>query len=188
MAKIESPAAYLRSLLPEGKKRIDDDVCFIPPNDKRLDAYDMESVTAIRTKDLTKLRSLLSSGKSFEGCNRAGESLLHLACRRADSQTVSFLIEEAFVETNVRDELGRTILHDACWRPSPDFQIMDALIHNASPNLLLAEDVRGHTCFDYVRKSDWSAWMQYLERRREVILQRVSLFESIKDSSLQILG
>ena len=124
---------------------------------------------AIRSRNVTKLRDLLKQGKSFDACNRNGETLLHLACRRADLETVSFLIHEAGVSASVRDDLGRTVLHDVCWRPEPSFELMDALFRIIPSSLLLAEDKRGDTPFDYVRPESREAWTRFLEERRDLI-------------------
>ena len=53
----------------------------------------------------------------FDGRNRNGESLLHLACRRSTVDVVQFLIHEAQVNMTMTDLYGRTCLHDICWRP-----------------------------------------------------------------------
>ena len=170
-----SPVGFLRAVLPK-ESRIRRRPCYRRSNnttdDIRRDAYDVETVQAIRSKDLTKLRQLLEAGKSFDACNLNGETLLHLACRRGDVQTVLFLIEEANVDLDVCDGMGRNVLHDVCWRPSPDFDIMDVVMSKLSPDALLAEDARGHTPFDYVRKEHWESWTSFLEMKRASLLER----------------
>jgi Ankyrin repeats (3 copies) len=172
----ESPVRLLRSMFPEHKRRATFTQHCRPrsgPSDDR--GYTMEAVTAIRSGDVHHLRQLLGEGERFDACNRNGESLLHLACRRGDLQTVLFLIREAGVSVEARDDLGRTVLHDICWRPRPDTQLMDLLLLTAHPSLLLAEDRRGHTPFDYARLSDWNLWNTYLSERRELIERRALL-------------
>ena len=172
----ESPVRLLRSMFPESKRRAAHSLCRPrcgAPRDDR--GYTMEAVTAIRTGDVHQLRQLLEEGERFDACNRNGESLLHLACRRGDLQTVLFLIREAGVSVEARDDLGRTVLHDICWRPRPDTQLMDLLLLTAHPSLLLAEDKRGHSPFDYARLSDWNLWNAYLSERRDLIERRALL-------------
>ena len=59
-------------------------------------------------------------------CNRFGESIVHMACRRADFEVVDFLLENIGDVWGV-DDFGRTPLHDACWRPEPRFDIVTCL-------------------------------------------------------------
>jgi hypothetical protein len=117
----------------------------LPVTDDELVRYTMISVNAIRNSDVVQLRHILlqhppilpSSNAShhhhhhpqyensttpislswFDGRNRNGESLLHLACRRSTVDVVKFLIDEAQVNVFVTDLCGRTCLHDICWRP-----------------------------------------------------------------------
>lgn len=144
-----------------------------------LENYDMEKVTAIRENNLEKLRNILDNGGSFNACNRNGETLLHLACRRGNVDIVKFLVEEAKVEIEAQDDLGRSVLHDICWRPSPDFDLMELIMWKVSPAFLLAEDRRGHTCFDYCRKKDWNKWIEFLQSHAESIQRRASLYSKI---------
>jgi ankyrin repeat protein len=158
-----NPSVFTKTLFP-GRKHVRSPFKVEPPTDEQLEAYSMDIVRAIRESDLPKLQELLKDGHSFDACNRNGESLLHLACRRSDSDIAEFLINEAGVPTNVRDTIGRTVLHDICWRPRPDYKLMGLLIRNVSPDLLIAEDMRGHTCFDYSRKENWGEWVLFLKK------------------------
>ena len=145
------------------------------PSRAATDAYDMEAVNAIRDQDIPKLRKMLRAGKSLDACNRFGESLLHMACRRGHAKVVEFLVREAGVSTCIRDDFGRTPVHDACWTASPNFDVMDVLIQNASPDLLVGEDIRGHSPFRYARKEHWSNWIKYLKEREALINKRICL-------------
>lgn len=111
----QHPAAYLQSLFPE-QKRVRSTT--MTPDDELIDAYDNDVVRAIRSGDLIQLRRYLEEGRRFDGCNRNGKSLLHLACRRGEYEIVDFLLRDACVIPHVRDTMGRTALHDVCWRPS----------------------------------------------------------------------
>jgi len=168
------PTRVLRDLFAESELgrnllMLASEVVFPQPSQDVIDAYDLEVVNAIRKCDVSELREMRSRGKSFHACNRFGESLLHMACRRGDVGVLAFLVEEANVPLEVRDDFGRTPLHDACWTPEPNFEAMDLLLKFAPPHLLLAEDVRGHTPFDYARKEHWDAWAQYLRERSHLL-------------------
>jgi ankyrin repeat protein len=173
----ESPVQFLRSLFPKDEGQYHARPCIVAP--EVLDAYTMESVQAVRTRDVAKLREILDEGKSLDASNRNGETLLHLACRRGDLATIKFLLEEANVNTDVCDDMGRTILHDVCWRTSPDLEIMALLIQKLMPKTLIAQDRRGHTPFDYARREHFGEWMSFLQDNKKLIERRVALVSSI---------
>jgi ankyrin repeat protein len=179
-ATTESPVHFLRSLFPEGRHDHSRPSTVDPDN---YEPFDMETVQAIRNKDVSKLRELLKEGKHFDACNRNGETLLHLACRRGDLKTVRFLLEEACVHGDVCDDMGRTILHDVCWRPTPDLDIMNNLIRILLPDTLIAQDRRGHTPFDYVRREHWGVWMNFLRENKCLIERRVALVSSFQTTA-----
>jgi hypothetical protein len=102
---------------------------------------------------------------------------LRLACRRGNVEVVEFLVFEAAVKTDVVDTMGRTILHDALWRPrcQEAMELMDVLVRVVSPDLLVAEDVRGHSCFDYCRKENYGEWLYFIKKYSGVIQRRAKL-------------
>jgi ankyrin repeat protein len=173
----ESPVQFLRSLFSKDG-RVHSRPSTVDPDN--YEPYDMETVQAIRNKDVSKLRILLEKGKCFDACNLNGETLLHLACRRSDLKTVKFLLEEAHVNTDVYDDMGRNILHDVCWRPAPDLKLMATLIRILLPETLIAEDCRGHTPFDYVRREHWGVWMRFLQDNQCLIERRFALVSSVQ--------
>ena len=138
---------------------------FAKPSQESIDAYNLRAVRAIREKNVPMLRTMLEEGVSLDACNRFGESLIHMACRRGDVNVVKFLLLEGRVNIHVRDDFGRTPLHDACWTAEPNFSVMDTLLEYAPTELLLAEDVRGHTPFHYARKEHWESWVSFLKER-----------------------
>jgi ankyrin repeat protein len=144
-------------------------------DDDNVDHYTMSVVNAIRSHDIIKLEQLLEDGQCFEACNNQGEYLIHLACRRANLETIQFLVLKAGVNVNVRDDMGRTILHDLCWRPRFETYIMNFLLQVIDPTFLLMQDVRGHTPFDYSRSNDWAQWNTFLQSKSEFIRRRLSL-------------
>ena len=89
-----------------------------------IDAYTMEVSMAARKNDIKTLREL-------HACNKFGDSLLNIACRRSNTKIVKFLLEEAKVSVFLRDDTGRTPLHDACWTATPNFEIVDLLLNVA---------------------------------------------------------
>jgi len=148
---------------------------FIPPiTEEELLNYGVDVVTATRENDLETLRSIHSSGRSLSCCNRFGESLLHMACRRGYASIVLFLVEEANVSVRITDDCGRTPLHDALWHKECQYVIMDLLVRT-EPWLLLTCDKRGHTPFAYTRREHWANWRQFLWDRREHMLQAMDV-------------
>ena len=174
-----TPVTYLKTLFSQTEKGR----CFLrnprqrpytKPNQQCIDSYDLEIVKAIRNSDIPKLRAMLQEGKSCNACNRFGESIMHMACRRGLVDVVKFLIYEAHVAVDVRDDFGRTAMHDACWTIVPNLEVMDLVIRKISPDLLLSEDVRGHTPFHYARKEHWDVWVKFLEERDNILIRRLA--------------
>ena len=191
-----TPAALLRSILFSGitascssssrssKKRAlpDTPTCraMSTPDEDQVASFDHDVARAVRNNDLDQLREYLNDGRCFTGCNRNGESLLHLACRRSHADVVEFLLDEAGLSVaDYRDTLGRSCLHDCAWRPVPDWQLADRLLLRGggavSPWMLLEPDCRGHTCLDYVRARDHDAWNAYLLQSRAQLQRRAAL-------------
>lgn len=147
---------------------------FQKPPEEDIAAYDLETVKAIRSNNLEKLRQLWCSGKSMDACNQFGESVLHMACRRGYANIVEFLLREVKVRSDRCDDFGRNPFHDALWTSTPNFEVVDLLIDFADPTLLLSEDVRGNHPFAYARSDHSERWIEFLEKRREKILKRFS--------------
>jgi ankyrin repeat protein len=141
---------------------------FVTPTPAMVQAYTMEASKAVRDNDLDKLRELYYSGAVLECCNRFGESLVHVACRRGHTRIVKFLVEEVKASVHFVDDLKRTPLHDACWTSEPNFEIVDVLLR-AAPEHVLCADKRGHTPFDYARKTHWKQWARFLSERRSLL-------------------
>jgi hypothetical protein len=174
-----SPVTYLQSLFAtseKGRKLLmrPNLSPFMMPDSEFIDAYDMEAVKAIRCGDVVNLRRMLDEGQSFNACNKFGESLIHMACRRGGLDVVYFLMNDAQVNIDVRDDFGRTPLHDACWTTKPNFDLMDLLLKQAPPDLLVVQDIRGHTPFHYARREHWSEWIVFFQGREELLLRRLS--------------
>jgi hypothetical protein len=169
-----NPDDYLRQLVhslyniePKVKKAIDLGDYFPEITDEQIAAYDILVVSACRENDVERLKALhTDKAMSVSCCNRFGESLLHMACRRGFREMGQFLLEEANVCVRIRDDCGRTPLHDVCWNPQPQVDMAEALIRR-DPTLLLISDKRGHTPFQYSRPQHWPVWRQFVFDQRE---------------------
>ncbi|KAI2507041.1 hypothetical protein MHU86_7426 [Fragilaria crotonensis] len=139
---------------------------FHTPTDDEIASYHQEVIQAVRDRNIDRLRAYVVEGRNLQCCNRFGESLMHMACRRGFTDVVKFLVLEANCTVFVRDDYGRTAMHDAAWSPEPNFEMLEFLIEQA-PELLLMSDVRGHTPFSYVRKEHWQDWIVFLQSHRE---------------------
>lgn len=181
-----SPATFVRTILLQSKSvtsaisgediiavattRLNDDSYFLTYSEEQTEAYNNEKVYAVQGNDVETLRAFHEAGDIMQTSNRFGESLLHASCRRGFTDIVRFFINEAGVSPRVRDDMGRTPMHDACWSSSaPNHEIMRILITSA-PELLLSKDKRGHSPFDYARREYWPQWVQFLNEHRQLIV------------------
>jgi hypothetical protein len=158
------------------KLALETDATFILPTEERITAYKSDTLLAVRQDNLEKLRELHAAGANLECCNKFGENLISLACRRGYTDIVEFLVKEAKISLHVRDDYKRTPLHDACWTPEPNFEILDLLIREVPEHLIL-RDVRGFTPFDYVRANHWSKWVKFLWERKNRLRPKEPLKE-----------
>jgi hypothetical protein len=133
---------------------------------KITEMYGTEVVSAIRSNNVESLRKLHADGANLQCGNQYGETLIHLACRRSHRELVSFLVKEAGVSLRVRDDFGRTPMHDVCWRATPDLELFDILLDSA-PELLMLSDNRGHTPLDYARREHWDVLVPFLLERSQ---------------------
>ncbi|VEU38436.1 unnamed protein product [Pseudo-nitzschia multistriata] len=130
--------------------------------DAQVAAYTMAVVSACRNNDLDALKKLHSEeGQTLNCFNRFGESLLTMACRRGFEDVVEYLLQQAGVDVRISDDSGRTVLHDACWNPSPQLRIC-GWITDRDPALWFVADNRGCTPFQYARPEHWGIWRQFL--------------------------
>ena len=144
---------------------------FAKPTPEMINAYEPSKISLVRQKDLEGVRALHAQGASFDACNRFGESIIHMACRRGCKDMVEFLIQEAKVSLFVMDDYGRNVLHDAFWTAEPNFDLITLIIGQV-PEFLCIRDVRGHTPLDYVRKGDFVAWCDYLHNHKDILVPR----------------
>jgi hypothetical protein len=132
------------------------------------DAWDFDVLKAVRQGDLEELRKFHESGRTLECSNKFGETLLHVACRKALVPVVDFLINEVGVPVNVHDDTGRTPLHDAFWTTEPNTELID-LIVSKCPDLLFVQDKRGHSPLAYARRTHWGQWNKYVNSRSDTL-------------------
>ena len=138
--------------------------------DEQVAAYTVQIVSACRTNSLESLRALQQSGHRLDCFNRFGESLLTMACRRGFEDIVKYLLEDESVSNEVLlrscDDSGRTVLHDACWNPTPQLNICQWIMER-EPALWLVADNRGCSPFQYARPEHWDVWRQFLMDNRQ---------------------
>jgi hypothetical protein len=146
---------------PTTRPGLDIEDFFPQVTEEQIASYEIALVVACRSNDVETVKSLHAQGKSMNACNRFGESLLHMACRRGFVDLVEFLLITCKLSVRILDDCGRTPLHDACWNPTPQLQICKWLIER-DPSLLLVKDKRGSTPFQYARPEDWPTWRQFL--------------------------
>jgi hypothetical protein len=141
---------------------------FLEMTDDNIAAYGTDIISAVRQRDVPTLRRMHQEGRILQCCNRFGESILHMACRRGHLDIVRFLVDEGGVSFRVCDDYGRTPLHDACWTREPEIELVKMLV-TACPDLLLFKDKRGFTPLAYVRRDHWGQWCEFLEENRELL-------------------
>jgi len=163
---------------------------FSEVTEERIAAYDIAAVSAARTNDLEALKNLYDDGKRMDCCNRFGESLLHMACRRGFTNIALFLLGDAKLDVRISDDCGRNPFHDICWNPKVSTDIAEAILKIDS-TLLLIGDKRGHTPFDYARREDWRVWRELLYNNRDSlkafsISENRELFQKVKKTDTGI--
>eukprot|EP00543_Licmophora_paradoxa_P005452 CAMPEP_0202458556 /NCGR_PEP_ID=MMETSP1360-20130828/26447_1 /ASSEMBLY_ACC=CAM_ASM_000848 /TAXON_ID=515479 /ORGANISM="Licmophora paradoxa, Strain CCMP2313" /LENGTH=216 /DNA_ID=CAMNT_0049079157 /DNA_START=165 /DNA_END=812 /DNA_ORIENTATION=+ len=159
-----SPDMYLKALVdavcgftPTFQRALEMDDYFTGVTEKQIEAYGTDVVNATRENNFEALKALHKNGSSVDCCNRFGESLLHMVCRRGFTQMGNFLLEDASLNVRITDDCGRTPFHDICWHHTPNLDLAEMVIQR-DPTLLLICDKRGHTPFQYARQHHWPAW------------------------------
>ena len=170
------PSDYVRSAFKANgfvvdEVKIEAQKSFIKPTKEMLEAYQPEVLNCVRRNELVELQKLHKAGLLMNCCNKFGESLLHLACRRGYTSIVRYLVEEVKVNVHIRDDYLRTPLHDACWTTQPEYELVDVLL-KAAPAHMVLEDARGFTPFDYVRREHHGKWLRFLWERKDSLHPR----------------
>lgn len=173
MPKPLPPAEFLRRILtlhnydaqPVSSLATSADFYHRKPTAAQIAAYDMEIVRAVRSSELGRLVELRAEGKSMDACNRFGESVLHMACRRGAAPTVRFLLDDCGLPVNISDDFGRTPMHDACWTATPSFEVVAQLL-DRDRHLVLVADSRASLPMTYIHEEQWGDWCAFLFDRR----------------------
>ena len=147
---------------------------FLPPTAAMQNAYNTKIVVEVRSNNLEGARALYRDGTFQHGCNacnRFGESILHIACRRGHLEMVKFLIGEVGISpSTIRDDYHRTPLHDAFWTSTHSPEVVDYLLEQPFVmDMLVCKDKRGFTPLDYSRGEDRTKWVKFLFERRTTL-------------------
>jgi len=173
-----NPVDYLKAIIssngfdPTPISSLDVKNYFEPVTSDQIAMYDLEITHAVRRENLQMLKAMKATGRMMQCCNRFGESIVHMACRRGSISIVTFLIDECGSSIRLRDDYGRTPLHDACWTVQLNFEIIKKLLL-IEPDLILMSDKRGHTPLDYVRKDSWEQCCQFLDENRNLLVRKL---------------
>jgi len=141
---------------------------------ERIAAHCKQVGRAIRKNHMDQLYLLQEQGSDviLDSCNSHGESMMHLACRLGRIEAVKFMVAQAQNSQansssaprsalRVRDDQGKTPLHDVCWSNKPNFDLVRFLVE-ASPELLFIEDYRHFSPLHYVPTSCWKQWNDWI--------------------------
>ena len=141
---------------------------FIQTTEAHTAAYGADVLRAVREGNINALHEMHLAGRTLQCCNSFGESILHMACRHGELSVVRFLVNEAGVSFRVRDDFGRTPLHDAFWTQKPEIELVKLII-STSPDLLLLKDKRGFTPLAYARREHWGEWCEFLQENYNML-------------------
>lgn len=138
------------------------------PEAARVSAYDKTILSAVLEEDEAALERMRAAGRRMDACNRFGDSVLHMACRRGRAGALRYLLRVCGRGGVVlSDDFGRTLMHDACWTATPRFDVASAVL-DADPRLLRMLDSRGSSPLQYVPQDQWPLWCAFFESRKEV--------------------
>lgn len=139
-----------------------------PPSPDQVSAYDKPLLNAIIDEDVETLEAMRVAGRNMNACNRFGDSVLHMACRRGRVGSLRFLLQACGPSVLLQtDDFGRTVMHDACWTPMPRFDIVSCVL-DVDTRLLRILDKRGASPLQYVPRDQWPLWCAFFEARKEV--------------------
>jgi hypothetical protein len=165
-----SPLEHLLSILHERGYETDltpasMEPFFQPPSERQVENYDLQLVQAVKRCDVEALREMARAGKRMDACNRHGESVVHIACRRGNVELLEFLLANG-ASVLICDDLGRTPLHDACWSKLPQFECVMAILER-DLRLLRIVDCRGASPLHYIKREHWGAWRRFFDMKKE---------------------
>ena len=136
------------------------------PRPDQVAAYDMELVRAVRSSQLERLIALKGAGRAIDACNRFGESIIHMACRRGAPDMVRFLVTSGGLSVNISDDFGRTPLHDACWTATPSFEVIKIIL-DINRYMVILCDSRSSLPLSYIHEDHWGAWCEFIMQNKD---------------------
>lgn len=170
---IVKPDDFLKKLLEDRGASLEsmmvpEEDSYLTVTKKQIERYPQVAQLA-RDSDLDGLRKLHTEGIDLQCANRFGESVLHIVCRRGYYDLLTFLLRDAGTSVRVKDDFGRTPLHDAAWTHEPDFRLIRLILTDA-PDLIFAHDKRGFSALAYVPPQRWGAWCEFLGQSIDLIM------------------
>jgi hypothetical protein len=141
---------------------------FLETTPEHIAGYGLDIINAVREEDLDAMTRIRDSGATLQCCNKFGESIVHMACRRGSLSVINYLLRNG-VSIRLRDDYGRTPLHDACWTQEPHFELVKRIILEC-PDLLFVTDKRGYTPLSYVRREHWGEWCKFLQDHQDLVV------------------
>lgn len=134
----------------------------------QIASYDKAILSAVLDENVSTLEAMRTAGRRMDACNRFGDSVLHMACRRGRVGSLRYLLRvcgpSGLIQT---DDFGRTVMHDACWTPTPRFDVVSSVL-DVDTRLLRILDKRGSSPLQYVPRDQWLQWCAFFEARKEV--------------------
>ena len=135
---------------------------YAKPTPAQVASYGPFTIGLVKKGMAEELEEALNLGLSPNACNKRGESLLHMACRRGFKNVVDTFFQQGALLT-VADDYGRTPLHDCCWAATPALNLFEDLLLR-DKKMLFLKDVRGSLPLAYVHKNDCEIWMKWLDK------------------------
>ncbi|CAM9605753.1 unnamed protein product [Phaeothamnion confervicola] len=158
------------------------------PTPEQISGYDSAIVQAVREDDVGILADMRASGRCMNACNRYGESVLHMSCRRGNAAALRVLLQDGAGGTvAASDDYGRTPLHDACWTAEPAFDVVTILL-NHDLKLLRIADKRGSTPLHYIRQEHWPLWCAFFDTKKEIYWRALDRGEPDPDAFQTCFG
>lgn len=135
------------------------------PSQLQMASHGLKVIQGVRKSDAALLKRLLDAGLSPNPCNKFGESIIHMICRRGDLELLKLFLKYGTC-LQVCDDFGRTPLHDACWTSKPNFEIIDIIL-TKDRRLMNIVDCRGSSPLSYVKREHWNDWVQFFDRVKD---------------------
>lgn len=141
---------------------------YCSPEPARVAAYDKAILKAVLDEDEAALERMRTAGRRMDACNRFGDSVLHMACRRGRASALRYFLSVCGPGgVLLSDDFGRTVMHDACWTATPRFDVASAVL-DVDTRLLRMLDSRGSSPLQYVPQDQWPLWCAFFEFRKEI--------------------